>query len=514
MFLSLIDKKNQRFIELAFLVFALFFGLAFLFVTPAGGGADEPAHIARVYQISHGSILPEEVQESDIDGRYWDVPDTDYALYGGYIDEALVATSVTNMRAFHLSQDIFSFPVWSDERIVSDLQTGGTSVCFVFSNTVVNNPLVYAPQIIAYKVGDLFLHNAYQLILFMRLGSLVFYVAGVWLAIRIAPLGKRTIAILSLMPNSLATNSCVTADVFSHVVIVLFIACLIRTIVANGLSFVHAMPVVALGLLIAACKTTYLPIAFLSFLIPLLVEGRTLEKRQKLLFVALPFIAVGFALIWYKIVGGINTGAVFKASVFPEQQMALVLANPLHFFKMACLGILGGNVLGIGECAQLSYRLGLTAVAPVAIAGIVAAFALDLGQAWQVRPSHRALNPALFVVAFTGVVFVLLASSLLIELALYAQFTALGSGTIEGVQPRYFMPLVISGLVLLGLAVYLAPVGERSLIEKPHHGCMSASGSHVASRALVCVKAVSVWFLLSVCLVSAYSVHAILAQFM
>lgn len=460
-------------------------------------------------------MLPGKISLDKIDYNYSYVADTGYAVYGGYIDEALIKTSVANMRTYHLSSDTFTFPVWQDEQIISKTKTENGLICFVFPNSIVNNPLVYLPQVIAYSIGSLFFNNAYILILCMRLGSLIFYVLGVLLAIRVAPLGKRTIAILSLMPNSLATNAMVTADVYSHVITALFIACLIKIIVEDTVTRRYLGLTISTCLLMAACKTTYLPIVFLSFLVPLLTRKgeRMLCGHPMLLFVSLPFAAIALALIWYSIVNGINTGIMFKADVFPEQQVALVLAQPLNFLKVAFLDIASKDILGIGDCGVLSWRLELSTISWIAITGIVLAIAFDLKDAKRSHPDHLSPSPKLAIVALTGTFCVLISSALLIELALYVQFTALGSSSMEGVQDRYFMPLTITALALLNLAVCIHTNTNQAV--KAHRVRTPASALTPATTIISGDnhKIASGCFFFAACLTNLFSVYSILAQF-
>ena len=179
--------------EYCFLLFALVIGLSFALLIPAGAGADEPNHIARAASISQGNIVADKITDHLGYTSTLDTEKKDAVLYGGVVDNALTDTAWNNMVKFHTGkksdggQAKYSFPTWKTPGIVNNLTLGEGSHVEAFSNAAVNSPLVYLPFIVGYWFACLFTHNAYAVIIVMRIFGLFFFCAAIFWCIKKIP---------------------------------------------------------------------------------------------------------------------------------------------------------------------------------------------------------------------------------------------------------------------------------------------------------------------------------------
>lgn len=465
-------RNRDNWLSLAFFFTALFVGTALALLVPAGGGLDEAAHVARTYQISKGQLLPKEVDADNLDTRYSVAGNPDYVLYGDdKADEALVTIGIENATEFHLTNTHYTLPTWQNASILSEGNVDESYITFAFSNTVVNCPVVYLPQALSYRIGRLFTRSAYALITVMRIGGVLFYAAGIALALRIIPVGKYTLAALSLLPNALATNSAVTADTFSYVSVALFVAVLLRTLFASNVEKRQTVELLITGCLVALSKTPYLPIVFLVWLLPVLKTNRPtsptrrkdLPKRATLIKQAaiVSACATLFTATWYLSVLSINSCAVFVNHLtYPEKQMAYIMQNPLRFISLATVELLHDDWFALRECTTLAAHSGFVYSGIFTVVAITVSFSLDMKELFAYKNAEHlssacvdAESPSITqrAISILGCLLVLTSSAYLLILGVYTQFNEVGADHIDGIQNRYFHPLLIVLFVVLGL---------------------------------------------------------------
>lgn len=444
--------------EWVFVVLAIFSGLLLAILIPAGAGFDEPSHIARVEQIVDGKILPQTVQKKDIDTNWSAVPETRFELYGGYSDVALVETSVQNMRSLHTTNQAYAFPTWRDEHIVSGLSVGQLgSTPFVFSNSAINSPIVYVPHIVGYLAARLVTANAYAVIVAMRIAGLLFYACAVFFCIKAIPIGRWALASVALIPNSLITNSMVSADMVTFVMVIALISLSLKAITDQT---VDKRLWVLLGLasfVLSLSKIAYVPFLLVLLLIPLIGQKRV-RRKSWIKVIVIWFCSSLLWLLWYLVIRNINTGAMYKSTVDAQAQMQFIIGHPVGFLKIIVSNLLGSDLFSTSSMGVLSVHGGFNYGGSITLFMIILAVMVDAGLI-----GRQGLRQDLK--AFAWIMIICISFSLiLIELAVYTQFVAVGSNVTEGAQDRYFLPLVLPA-ILSGLSFTFLRTSEIETID-------------------------------------------------
>ncbi|MBP1571449.1 MAG: DUF2142 domain-containing protein, partial [Oscillospiraceae bacterium] len=248
MYLLIFVKKVK--ITTAFVVFSLVIGFVFSIYTPIKGSPDEYVHITTAYHTSNKLLG---IKES-------------YNFAEGTLlmrqCDAGVYTEPVKYNAFEI-QEIY-------EGIFSNAgdKTQLVPVKARIHNTAFG-PLFWA-QAIGITVARLLGFGFVPMIILGRLANLAVYTALVWLAIKVMPIHKNTLAVLALTPIPLQLAGSFTYDTLVIALCFLFTAVVFSCAYQKekvGFKDVAAMAVLAA--LIAPGKTVYIVVAALCFIIPL-----------------------------------------------------------------------------------------------------------------------------------------------------------------------------------------------------------------------------------------------------
>ena len=284
----------------AFLVIGAVVGVLFMAVTPPFGGADEPAHWYRAYQVSEGSIRAE--RQGD--------------RVGGFLPTSLrLSPHVRPWRGAPA-------PLRADERAFVD-----------FRNTALYAPVPYLPHAVAIAAGRVAGLPPLALFYLARAAGLASALALAFLAIRITPLGKRTFLLLALTPMAVRQMSLVTVDSITNGASLLSVALCLRGAQASGRPpGTWATGVLALSsLVLSLSKIAYVPLSLLSLLPAAEGDGASARLAGALAVVGLSVAGVG---AWLWLIGDLYAAQRIAPDADPGRQTAFILADPIRFGRV------------------------------------------------------------------------------------------------------------------------------------------------------------------------------------
>lgn len=438
--------------EWCFLIIALVLGSCFALLVPAGGGADEPNHIARAVSIAHGNMLADKIPDRVGYTSPKDTEGIDSALYGGVVDSALTEVAWHNMVVFHSGkekgdgQPTYKFPTWTTSGMMSQRNVGESSHVEAFSNAAVNSPFVYLPFVLGYWIARLFTSNAYAIILIMRMFGLIASSIIVFLCIKFIPVGKWILASISLMPTMIIFNSVVTADTLTYAMCVAFIAVVLRCMCKSQLLSRFDWTLLCLtSISLAFVKLSYVPLVLLLILIP--ICNQYVRGRLNLLALAGICVVVGvFFIGWYLAVSSINTGAMFNVGASPTLQKRYIFSHLTTYMGLLIKQFVGQNFFSLGVAGTLDLHGHYAFTGWITVCVLICSVLLvdSREYSWNILRKSAIWCCLLFLLV-SAFVFGL------VETALYLQFSAVGANDIAGVQSRYFLPI----LPLLVLAIVI-----------------------------------------------------------
>lgn len=403
-------------------------------ITPPGQSPDEPAHVARAAGLLHGAVLGVRVPLTD--------PNTGQVemLSGVEVNQGLLHA------AFGSTTQINGHPVvTADDFLTMRAQPPQQGRIFTnIPNTVTYFPLTYVPATLGLVLGGLVAGGKpFACIILARFGMLAAYLALGLLALRIAAYGEALLLAVLLLPMSLFLAGTVNQDG-----VLIGLACLAAAALTRGTQGMRWFGLAMLvGLLLS--KPPYLPLLGM-FLLPLFAPGFIWRLRDTVL-AALP------VLLWAGLISALvvvtfgkppyHPGPLFAGdrSVLldhtdPAVNLHILLAQPsrfitlpwdtLHQWAASKLAEMIG-VLGLLQIVMpFDYYVLWCAAGGVALAGLL----------FSGRPGAPSGGvQAVSLIWTTGL---LAANIWLLLVMFYLNWTNVGLDFVDGVQGRYFLPLL------------------------------------------------------------------------
>jgi len=432
---AIIDCSGSgRCLARVFLVLSFISGIILVFLIPPFQSPDEPEHFFRVFQISEGHITSEV--------RPQDRGPNALVVAGGMMPQIFVDQ---NTQFYRLAFDPSVKTSWNE--ITAQVRAPGDinkRVFAVFSNTAVYSPLAYAPQTITLLLGRMLRLPPLMLLYCGRLGSVLAWTSLGYLSLRLTPVLRGAFLLLLLMPMPLFLSAVLSADVMTSALAILLVAfCLHEATAAGPMRLSALLALLILTVCLSLTKLAYLPLLLLFFLIPARRLGSA--WRYWLFFAATVLVNVIAVRAWLGMTPGLGmTLRPQDHALAPVQQLAWVEHHPLDFLNLywhtirakavwwmvALVGALGWLDTHLPRAFLIGYLL---AIVLSAVFGRSSAKAI-----WLFR-SRWALLALLAAIVFPMGA---------IGLMDYVTWTDLGAPRVEGIQGRYFMPLVPVALLL------------------------------------------------------------------
>lgn len=407
--------KNKKHLPLhrIFLFIAPVLGILYVVLMPLGVPPDETNHFRRAYEISTGAITSARDDE-DNGGRV--LPD-----------------SITVAMKHHDTEtypEMFSAFSSSTETTSESFQS--------FTNTSLYSPFSYLPEVVGIWLGRILHLPMFFIVYLARFFNLVFYIILVYYALKLLPSGKSALLLLAFSPIAIQSAASCQADALINGSVFAFSALIFYKIKnPTPLRKSEKIILTLLTFLIAMCKIVYLPLCFLVCLLP---ASCFHSKKQKIKFISILLCSVILAnLIWLAISSGYLTH--LNPGVNSVDQVKYILTHPIHY-----VATLVGTAIGNGFwyfTTSLGSSLGSLNISLSNTFIVFYGFFIIYAYLRENR-NALVLNKAQKI--FTSII--LIVCVLLIFTSLYVQWTKVGSATIEGVQGRYFLPLLPIALLL------------------------------------------------------------------
>lgn len=395
--------------ERLFLLAYVPISIAMMCLLPIGRVPDEPAHLQRVYAIATGHFLPgDNTVEMPVELVRWG--EQDPTVY-----------SLSKMLA-----DAAGKP--SGERVTSGLG----------ENTGIYPINSYFPQALGLAIARLFTSNWVIQLYAARLGGWLATLILLYYAIRIAPAGKEMIALAALFPMCIQESVSASADGLTFGVAALITAFAFWSCEKPRFTGKTYAVLGLLAVCVATFKVMYFPLLALLLAIPYACFGSKGQKRRALAVTFLAAFGVlgGWGLLCGAVYGG-QSSSQTAVNVLP--QIEYVLQNPLRLLSVlarTCKTFSRDyiqQIIGI-SLSWFNIPISERVVQGVAIVWI---WAFVMQAACKRRPDSSSVA-VMQGVCLGGS----LLSLLVIFLFLYVWWTPYGGDIVQGIQGRYFLPLL------------------------------------------------------------------------
>jgi uncharacterized membrane protein len=418
------------------LVAGLIFGLGLAVVTPPFQAPDEPSHFYRAYRVSEGrlDLIPPP------QGTGVDLPESvsriGAVLVGDLPFHPERKADPGKIRA------LLRLPLEPDRRVPA-----------WFPNTLQYPFVPYVPQALGIALGRLFGAPPLVLLYLARLGNLIAGTLMVAFAVRRLPGFQWLAAMVALTPMALFLRASASADVTSAGAAFLLVGTAARLAWGPGQARRSDLVLLAASTaVLCASKAAYFPLAFLAFLIPAARFPQGRRAGFLTIQTVLSFAVTAYAIAVSRMAGVIRMDA---PGVDPSRQIRDSLADPLGFLAVVVTdyathahryaGQLVGKLGWLDTKLPMPFLLAYLAV-------LLGLLFVDANPRIEVRPWQRA-----FIAAMTLTLLVLISASQ------YAVWTPYGAKYIQGLQGRYFYPLVPAAVWALHGRRWAERISPRSL---------------------------------------------------
>ncbi len=411
-FLIKYASKKQWTIEKRYLMLAIIFGIAFLIFLPPGEKPDEANHFRRAYGIASGVLLPEVINDQGYGGS--ELPD-------GILDDLVLlpAHGTYSTLGERLTRGL------PEEKTVQE-----------YPNTAIYNFIVYVPQTLAALIGKTLNLSILATAYLMEIFNYAIFVLLIYFAIKLSPKFKNIILFVALNPMTLQEATSVSIDGLA-IGLCLFLVAYVCWLIYGTKKVMDKKTLAVLYLMaivIGLCKMVYLPLLLLYFLVPYERFGSKKKKRihASIMIMICLLVNIGWLMATSGILTDFNTTP--GVDVDSHLQTVVILKNPLgYLMKIAVttnayifdwLGGLMGTALG-------SFNMHLpTIYLVISIVFFVILFS-QRDEMYNLKKRDKIVIWAAFVIAV-----------LLIYTSEYLQWTGVGAPIIDGIQGRYFLPIL------------------------------------------------------------------------
>lgn len=416
--------------EIVFLIAYLLFGSFYFIALPLFKVPDEMSHFLRAYEISCGHMLSD-ISKDNLGGR--ELP---YNLSPENL--GLSQTEMTH------------FDIW--ERYGRERLSEETSF-LIFWNTSLYAPISYFPQAIGIGIARLLTDRIAWIAYAGRIAGFLFVGLIGFLAVKYVPFGKKAMLLVLLLPInmqeavSLAPDSMVTALTCALISFVLYM----RETRKKRMEYWHYILLYCLCILIGLYKIVYLPFCLFPFLIP---KERFGGKRNYMIHAVVLGILVTASSMGWLLIAGRYLSTRWGAD--GREQVHFILTQPFEYLRVL------GNTWKVEGANYLYNIIGkdfgwLTIRVPKEFVWAYAVLCLLILLLSGERSPEKFYSVRL--VSFIVVICVFL----LTFTSIYVQWNLPRAEIIQGIQGRYFVPLVFPVCMLVhGIVPSLKKVASFS----------------------------------------------------
>ena len=297
----------------------------------------------------------------------------------------------------------------------------------------------YIFQAAAITVGR-FLHLPFYLIwLLGKFSNVLLYSLGMGMAVSITPIGKKLLAVLSVMPTMIFTSTVYTYDITVNVFIVISICIFLRELLNKDTYFETKWRIAYFASMVVGCmpKAVYAPLILNVLLMP---RSKFKSSRDERIFKTISVLVFLLAMSTFVLptlispdaggdARGGDTSVATQISYVFGQPVAYAIVLLKNMGETFLPFVFSNAVNNFAYCGTMTFPFLYTAL----LVGMALTDTYHSGKPGKCELTIK--NRAV-------VLFFIFATMSLIWTALYLSFTEVGETVIAGVQPRYYLPFL------------------------------------------------------------------------
>ncbi len=318
------------------------------------------------------------------------------------------------------------------------------------------NKFVYFPYYIGIQIANIFHFEYIGTFILAKLMNFLCYILLMYFAIKISTYAKKIIFIISLFVSNIFLATQFSYDPTITASITLGLALFLRLLEMEKINKKYLLLFIGCIIWGSLPKAIYAPLLLLILFIP---NQKFDSKKQAYIIKSLVCITTillmsTFVLPFFM---GSVAGDARGGNTNASEQLSLILHNPLNYCKILLKYLivsgpnnLIGDVLFTGTAYLRGYTSSVSSL--IYITNLILLLYFLFHDNYDKKVISNKIK-IVFGIVYLGI-FVLIAT------AMYLSFTPVGANGIAGIQPRYFIPM------LLVLLLILAPTKNIKIKQK------------------------------------------------
>ena len=404
--------------EKALLLIMPLFCLLILITIPVGRGHDEVMHWYKAFEISEGQLMTPIDEENRIS----------IAKLPKGVENIVVEREkgtfkyIDNISLFNEKIDYNEY--------VPVINQNSSAYCFV----------QYIPNVIGIFIGKVLTQNQLVIAYITRLSNMVFCIVIMYFSIKKIPFGKNILLALSIIPISIEGFATISPDGITIAMCAMFIS-YVFYVAFDKNKMCEKKDIILLtiiGAIVSLCKIVYMPLIFLVFIIP---KEKFSSKANRIKAIStIVSIGVLLNLIWL----GFGSMALLKTNTntyFDTNEsvtlykVITLLSNPIEYMQKLFYTI-GININEyfislFGGYLEWNEMVKLPIVAFMTFVLLILTTLVEKNSKVKVEKYQKIIISSIITII-----------TLLIFTSLYIQWSGVNLKYIDGVQGRYFLPIL------------------------------------------------------------------------
>ncbi len=291
----------------------------------------------------------------------------------------------------------------------------------------------YFASSIGIKIADIFTNSPLIIFYSGRMINTILSIIIIFLAIKIIPKYKELLLVVATIPMFIQQQSSYSYDIFINASTFLSIAIIVKMMYSSKIKWVlYSIILLVCGIFITEIKMIYLPIMLLLLFIP---DEKFKRKKYKYLYCC--------SLILGMLLGGKLIGMVFNNGTLPNvignsENMQRILEQPSLIFSIAFNTIQKNGLFYlrslVGYFGWFSFKLSDLYIYAYVICFI-----------YLIRHNNIIKEKKINTWICIGSILLSIAA---VFASMYFSWSEAGLDYVDGVQGRYFMPLLVPILLL------------------------------------------------------------------
>lgn len=427
---SYILKVKKICFEKSFIVIYFIFGIFYICSFPMNSLPDEPNHFYRAHEISNGHLITD--KNKKMDGK----------VFGETKVSPEVYDSISNNGNYDNFKDKLKIFYKKKSKLINLEITNVSMYSFV----------CYIPQATGILISKI-LHLPTVFWGYMaRLFNFMVFCLFSYLAIKKIPFKKNSIIFILMLPITLQCAISMSADsitIASSLLLISYVLNL-RNNSDEKITKKDLTILFLLSLIIALSKIVYLPICLFIYLIP---KEKFKNIKHKYAILSMIFILVTFINFLWLSVASVYLNGITYRGVNSSEQLEFILSHPFVYAKVIIKTFLD---FGFDLFKQvMSSTLGMFTIQISRVYVFINSILLLVLMIFDNEKVKVEKFLKLACLIIIGLIVGLICTSL------YLDWTKVGNNIIEGIQGRYFIPIVILVILLFSNKKYI--IEEKKL---------------------------------------------------